>query len=87
MSEENLSHYSSENEYGQEQCIEDIDMEIEEPTTVVESQIFTEHIPVIGKIPLGIYFHFKCLVFYLPESDSTKELTKLIEKNGGRVTD
>ena len=62
MSEANFSHYSSENEYGQEQYIEDVDMEVEEPTTVVESQIFTEHIPVIGKIPLGI-FQFLNVIF------------------------
>ena len=41
MSEGSLSHYSSENELENEYQIEDIEMEVEDPTTMVESQLFT----------------------------------------------
>ena len=56
MSEGKYSHYSSDelNSYTEEQQIDDLEMEeVEDPTILVESQILTQHIAVIGKIPLG----------------------------------
>ena len=41
MSEGTLSHYSSENEIQNEYEIEDVDMDVEEPTILAESQVFT----------------------------------------------
>ena len=62
----------------------------EQPTVKVQTSIFTQHIPIVGKIPMG-NFKFKLnisyIVFYLPDCDSAAELSKLIEENGGKVTD
>ena len=74
MSEGSHSHYSSPNEAYAENEIEDIDMEVEEPTTVIESQIFTEHIPLVGKVPLGNISIFIQIVFYFPDCEVSKEL-------------
>lgn len=44
----------------------------------LDSYIFTQHLPVIGKVPM---------VFYLPADDSKEYLQFMIERNGGRVVE
>ncbi len=55
MSEGTQSEYISENEYSNQRD-RDIDMIEEEPEFRLDSQIFTYHIPIIGKIPIGNIF-------------------------------
>lgn len=46
--------------------------------TVTNPILFTEHVPVMGRVPL---------MFYLPDVPESKRLREMIEAHGGRCID
>lgn len=47
--------------------------------------IFTEDLPIIGKVPLCNYLKLNTLEFYVPDCEEKESLRALIEKHGGKI--